>query len=538
MPSRFGYPRSPVKKMNRNIDTLNLSKFCFASTKGLLTLSKPELIKVIQCLQGKVTNPDKCNDAGSQTWVDECKAGATQTDVGHVLVNPGIEVNVIPSVIINEGGICTSIKPYIKYPSNLFEHIDITKLNKELTYTHNLGNRSVAYYGQYPYAYGNTMHEPREVTSNSMLSEIILSVRANLPNVEFNSVMVSCYEDGSKYIPYHSDDECHIADGSTITTISFGETQSLFFRPTPSSTLRNPHTWTSTDLAHGEVLFMSKLSQKLFQHGIHRSGTGGLRISLTLRQIRPIQSPSHLNIPSLSHHPTQEAHEVSNNVQNTSIQSEQLHGMIPKPQQGQTETLYISSSMFAGLDPWKLTTENQTAHVFSFPGATASDIRYRLMEQQGFLNINQSEVGQIVLMAGTNNVDNVVGASKYTRAQLIPGHRIHHGQLEDTINQIDVLVEYLSTRFPTAKITLMKILPRVSQERNAAINEINYFISSLGERYSNVYPIPAGKMNTMFCKGTGSRIASLFSTKGDDNVHLSSIGLIRLAKYMKFLAHN
>lgn len=537
MPARSGHPRSPFKKMNnRNIDTLNLSKFCFAPTKGLLTLSKPELIRVIQCLQGKVPNPEKCTVAQTQTVHDHCTVGETQTDVV-MGANPGVDVDVIPSVTVNTNGLCTSIKPYVKHPLKMFQHIDVVKLNEEINYSHNLGNRMVAHYGPFPYSYSNITHEPKEVPPNGTLSKIIACVRLNLPSIEFNSVMVNCYENGSKYIPYHADNERDIADDSTITTVSLGQTRTLVFRPTPTQTLRNPSPWTSTDLAHGDVLFMSKISQTFFQHGIHRSETGGLRISITLRQInRPIQSPLKCPTPIQSPSPTEGVTGSLDSCNNNPVQ--QIPDIIPQSQPAYSKTLYIASSMFAGLDPYKLSTGSQQAHVFSFPGATASGILSRLKELPVFLALEQRDVGRIVLMAGTNNVDDVVQAPKSARTQIISGHSICQPRLEEALSEIDLLVGYLSTRFPSTEIVMMNVLPRESRERNIAINLINYFISNLGNRYSNVSPIPAGKMNAMFCRGSGCRLVTLFSNKGNDNVHMNTLGLIRLAKYMKFLAHN
>ena len=42
----------------------------------------------------------------------------------------------------------------------------------------------------------------------------------------------------------------------------------------------------------------------------------------------------------------------------------------------------------------------------------------------------------------------------------------------------------------------------------------------------------------LFSYSNGYRKSSFFLNKGSDNVHLNTAGIVRLAKYLKFFAHN
>ena len=41
----------------------------------------------------------------------------------------------------------------------------------------------------------------------------------------------------------------------------------------------------------------------------------------------------------------------------------------------------------------------------------------------------------------------------------------------------------------------------------------------------------------MFCDGKGYRNNNLFNFRGRDNVHLNTLGVSKLAKFLKYLAH-
>ena len=116
-------------------------------------------------------------------------------------------------------------------PGHLFSNFDAALLCNEIDYTHCLSSRKVKFYGDAPYKYGDTLHEPCPVPNNSYLLEIIDQVKRLFPHYSFNSVLINQYDDGTKHIPMHSDDEAQINSDSHIVTISLGESRIMKFQP-------------------------------------------------------------------------------------------------------------------------------------------------------------------------------------------------------------------------------------------------------------------------------------------------------------------
>ena len=59
-------------------------------------------------------------------------------------------------------------------PGHLFSNFDAALLCNEIDYTHCLSSRKVKFYGDAPYKYGDTLHEPCPVPNNSYLLEIAI----------------------------------------------------------------------------------------------------------------------------------------------------------------------------------------------------------------------------------------------------------------------------------------------------------------------------------------------------------------------------
>ena len=85
-----------------------------------------------------------------------------------------------------------------------------------------------------------------------------------MPLFEFNSILVSKYENGADFIGFHLDNESEIVPKSDIVTLSFGQSRIMKFK----TLLDTDHPCQEVPLAHGDVLVMSQQSQKYFQHSI------------------------------------------------------------------------------------------------------------------------------------------------------------------------------------------------------------------------------------------------------------------------------
>ena len=103
--------------------------------------------------------------------------------------------------------------------------------------------------------------------------------------------------------------------------------------------------------------------------------------------------------------------------------------------------------------------------------------------------------------------------------------------------EIKNLVAYLNKWSPSASINVLNILPRESKTRNSVINELNSFISVHATDSRNINYISTELNRNLFCNSVGFRNSHLFNFRGEDNVHLNTLGQSRLAKFLKYHAH-
>ena len=169
---------------------------------------------------------------------------------------------------------------------------------KYFTFTDKLsGNRSTCYYGEHPYGYGNTKHQPQPYPSSCPLFDEIFAkiseIDSSFTKSNF-SCLVTNYPDGKSYIPSHSDDEKSIAPNSNIYTISFGSERKFDFVNQVGKL--QP---TSKTLCSGSVVVMTAESQKFWKHEIKPEPLKSEpRISLTFRNCTPPTVPPTSTTPT------------------------------------------------------------------------------------------------------------------------------------------------------------------------------------------------------------------------------------------------
>lgn len=245
----------------------------------------------------------------------------------------------------------TIVEPLNMLEKNSFNQFNIHELDKHTQYTRTFNNRIVAYYGEYDYNYSGIIHKACPANSNMCLTKILEHVNEVAPHLSYNSIMITKYRNGRDHLPYHSDNEPEIIPHSDIFTISLGDTRYINFRAKNNTTPE-----LSVLLNHGDSFIMSCNSQDIFEHSIPSKYSRNIRISITLRNIKP-------KIIDLEHVSTQIIEETLVNLgksQKAPQQSEPATKQSPKSQ-----TVYISSSMFHHLDANKLSTEHQSASVCS-----------------------------------------------------------------------------------------------------------------------------------------------------------------------------
>ena len=448
--------------------------------------------------------------------------------------------------------------PYEAHDKQIFNMFELCKLEDSTSFTHFFNNRSASYYGLFPYQYGNTVHSPHDFAENTYLQKILNYVDVVYPTLKYNSAMIHKYECGEHFIPFHSDNEDDIENNSLILTISFGETRTLQFNEVGEGCWED-----FVKLHHGDSLLMSKHSQRYFKHGIPKESNKGKRLSITLRLIKPRKSmPKDIGIQTVPEdindhitcdvphgHDVTDGHDVPDGYQpdgfqeddrETSLHShtepsyhesdryqnahkEATHKFRPSKLPKKTiDTLYISSSMFRFLDPYRLSSKEQNADVLFYPGADALQMMERLLEDPKFYSINKKEVTKLFVMVGTNNIDRIYdGSCSVSNAQ----------------SDINQFLYKLWIIFGNAKIHVINLLPRQNTVKNNIVWDINGFLEKLCDNFGLTFLNTEKTESSCFSHYDGVRNNLLFKN-GYDNVHMSSKGYMIMARYLKYLAHS
>ena len=356
--------------------------------------------------------------------------------------------------------------------------------------------------------------------SHVHLLSVLDHVKNILPDYKFNSILITKYCDGSEHLGFHSDDEEQIEIQSDIVTISFGESRTVKFRGiSESGNLIS--TEQSLLLDHGNVFIMSRISQNYFQHSVLPDNTLNPRISITLRLLNskiPVPHPNPRSIsPSCIPHP----HTDTNN------DSEDL-------------TLYIGDSMLKHLNPNRMSSSTQKALTFCYSGATISGVMSKLVSDAQFNNLNPMKVKQIFLLCGTNNVDKVLKIPFCDNSEFVDIGVLNGS--DPVLNSVKAelldLVNFLHNWASSAFVNIINILPRESLSRNSVINHLNQYIKELSVKHEYINMVSTENHRNLFAHKDGNRKFIYFSDFGNDNVHLNNLGISRLAKHLKYVAHN
>ena len=449
-------------------------------------------------------------------------------------------------------------QPFCLTPGHPFRGFDVNQLDHELEYSHEFHNRKARFYGDVPYRYGDTIHEACNIPKDSYLLSIVDHVKTIFPHYAFNSVLINKYENGNSHIPLHSDNETSIRPNSSILTISLGETRIIKFQPKNSK----HGSEISITLQHGDVFTMSSISQQIFKHGIPKDQSKSMRISLTFRDLiydannstilnssldsvgkflldlSSTQPSKSTDVPDyeldhsvLPHEPLSSTTILSN------LPPQPLHSPIQIPVK-EVDTIFISSSMFADLNPSKLSSDCHKSAVFFYRGATAGGICHKLQNDVDFKELDTSSVKQIFLLCGTNDIDNILNVQKYNHSNInVESTNYDAHKFEKTVNDIYNLVNYLHERHFNAKINILNLLPRASISRNSVINDLNHYIVSICHQLGYLNFINTEHKICLFSSSDGFRKYTYFKRIGSDNVHLNNSGITRLGKHLKYLLH-
>ena len=405
--------------------------------------------------------------------------------------------------------------PYLHVPNQPFSQFDFNKLDSETAYDKRLHNRSISYFGEVSYSYNNITHTPKPIpASDTYLNQMLDHLSLVLPDFNYNSILITKYLDGSDNLPFHSDNESEIVENSDIVTISLGETRTVKFR---GKSLSDNYPEQSLIVKHGDVFVMSRDSQNFFEHSLIADSSQVPRISLTLRLLKS-------STPEIAF--------ITNPIQD--------YTEIASPTTTKKFTLYIGDSMLKNIKHNKMSSNTQDALVYSYPGATVSGVLSKLKADPAFLNVNPNNVDKVFLFCGANNIDKVLNIPFSQNSNFadpnafIPVDR----NIEASKSEITELITFIHTWSEGASINFVNILPRVSFVRNQIINYLNSHIKHLSDILPYLSLVSTELHRNLFTFKSGYRKDMFFSSNGTDNVHLNELGIVRLAKHLKYFAHN
>lgn len=185
-------------------------------------------------------------------------------------------------------------------PYNDLQKINIADIVQSTDIFTSLKGRKVAYFGNVDYLYSGVRHVKCPYPVNTVFDDIFSCISSKLELSDFNrdnyTCLLSLYESGDSFIPFHSDNEPQIEEGSSIYTVSFGATREVLFRSLLGAE-------ESYSLHHGSVHIMSQASQTFWEHSIPRTSCDEPRVSLTFRKMNapqrlpPVHKPAKTPAP-------------------------------------------------------------------------------------------------------------------------------------------------------------------------------------------------------------------------------------------------
>jgi hypothetical protein len=101
----------------------------------------------------------------------------------------------------------------------------------------------------------------------------------------FNTCLLNLYEDGSRYVGWHKDDERGLGDDPEIASASFGGTRDFQLREAGPGSAAGGGRKLCVPLGNGDVLIMRGTLQRYWQHTVPKRARGVARISLTFRRV-------------------------------------------------------------------------------------------------------------------------------------------------------------------------------------------------------------------------------------------------------------
>lgn len=174
---------------------------------------------------------------------------------------------------------------WVNMSQEQFSSIAFTNINWKQDFIKFFGKihplpRLTAWYGDpgASYAYSGIRSDPNPWNEGLLYLKQKLELALG---VDFNSVLLNWYRDGSDSLNWHADDEKELGSEPTIASVSFGAPRDFLFRSKDSN-----KTDVSLTLENGSLVVMKGKTQQNWVHSIpKRKGVRGSRFNLTFRYI-------------------------------------------------------------------------------------------------------------------------------------------------------------------------------------------------------------------------------------------------------------
>lgn len=162
----------------------------------------------------------------------------------------------------------------------LYDHVPWEKTEVKVYGKTYLTPRKTAWYSKdgksYSYSNNNQITHPYCNVIADLNSKV-----GKFLGLDFNSVLLNLYEDGSNHVSWHSDNEKELGDEINIASISLGVSRDFKYR-----TIKDKSLVKTISLEHGSLLVMRHPFQLNYQHCVpKRKKVVSKRINLTFRSI-------------------------------------------------------------------------------------------------------------------------------------------------------------------------------------------------------------------------------------------------------------
>ena len=356
-----------------------------------------------------------------------------------------------------------------------------------------------------PYNYGKIVNKPKPITDYPHIVQLMNKVnRHPSTSGDMTACLVSCMSSAKSNLSYHADDETLISQDSDICTVSFGPDRTLDFvcKSNNPAGRHNPHTTPdySIPATNHSMNIMRPGCQKYFLHRVPPGKAGGVRYSLSFRQIAPMTShDANVTEPE----PSTDTSPITTTPNRKKI------------------VLLAGDSFFERLDENKLGKGKQDVYKVAKGGRKIDDV-YQAIES--FVTDHPNlEIKTLFVCVGTNDI-------RHCKQGI--------GHLKTPLSEFMKRIKVLA---PSAKIFMQSLLPLPANGDSTVVKNVldmNNLIYNLCARYKLFYL----DVLHIFLDCYGSRNLRLFPAFNNVNkswdIHPNARGMGVLARNYIYLIHS